>query len=559
MRVLIVGGYGVFGGRLARLLADEARLTLLISGRSMEAAKAFCEAWRREGGAAMEPARFDRDGDVAGQLATLTPDLVVDCSGPFQAYGDAPFRLIEACIARGVSYLDLADGSDFVLGVEAFELAARQAGVFVISGTSTCPALTAAAVAAMTQGWTAVEAISAGIAPSPHARVGENVIRAITSYAGKPVALRRGGRPATGRGLVDSRNVTVAPPGSLPLFSTRFSLVDVPDLTILPRLWPSVRSIWMGAGPRPELLHRMLNACAWLVSLGLPLPLTALSGVFYAAKTRLSWGEDRGGMFVRVAGLDGEGAAAARSWALTAEGDDGPFIPSMAAAAIILRILDGRPPQPGARSAAGAVSLADYQPLFDARRIVTGVRDELPASAPVHQQVMAGAWEDLPPAVRRLHDLREGRMTARGEATVVRGRGLLARLAAAVVGFPRAQVDGPLSVSFERRGEDEVWTRVFGDQSFTSRQAAGRGRAAHLVVETFGPLACGMAPVLEAGRLSLIPRRWMLLGLALPSWLFPRVEASETDDGGRFRFSVEIRHPLTGPIVTYRGWLEPVP
>ena len=41
LRVLIVGGYGTFGGRLARLLADEPRLTLLIAGRSLRAASAF--------------------------------------------------------------------------------------------------------------------------------------------------------------------------------------------------------------------------------------------------------------------------------------------------------------------------------------------------------------------------------------------------------------------------------------------------------------------------------------------------------------------------------------
>ncbi len=41
-RVLVLGGYGTFGGRLARLLADEPRLTLIVAGRSLEAAQSFC-------------------------------------------------------------------------------------------------------------------------------------------------------------------------------------------------------------------------------------------------------------------------------------------------------------------------------------------------------------------------------------------------------------------------------------------------------------------------------------------------------------------------------------
>ena len=42
LRILIVGGYGVFGGRLAQLLADEPRLCLIIAGRSLAKAEAFC-------------------------------------------------------------------------------------------------------------------------------------------------------------------------------------------------------------------------------------------------------------------------------------------------------------------------------------------------------------------------------------------------------------------------------------------------------------------------------------------------------------------------------------
>ncbi|WGM39135.1 SDR family oxidoreductase [Caulobacter sp. NIBR1757] len=556
MRVLIVGGYGVFGARLARLLAHEPRLRLLIAGRSVDKAGAVCARWTQAGGATLEPALFDRDGDCVQQLAALTPDLVVDCSGPFQAYGKAPFRLVEACLSGGCDYLDLADASDFVLGVERFDALAKDKGAFAISGTSTCPALTAAAVGALTDSWTAVHDISAGIAPSPHADVGVSVLRAITSYAGKPVPLVRNGRPATGLGLVEARNVTIAPPGRLPLHSTRFSLVDVPDLTALPKLWPGVRDIWLGAGPRPELLHRMLSVLARLVSLGIPLPLVKLSGLFHAAKTQLKWGEDRGGMFVRAAGLDGEGRPAARSWNLIAEGDDGPFIPSMAAAAIILNLLGGRRPPNGARTAAGAVTLADYQPIFASKRITTGIRDEQPASAPLYHQVLANAWDDLPPAIRAMHDLPEGgRMAAEGRVDVDRGRNPLARLAAAIIGFPGAQKDGHVRVDFERKDGVETWTRTFGSQSFTSRQFAGQGRSTALAVEAFGPMGCGMAPVLDGERLLLIPRRWTVFGVALPSWLFPRIEAWEAMQDGHFRFHVDISHPLTGPIVLYRGWL----
>ncbi len=41
LELLILGGYGTFGGRLAQLLVDEARLTLIIAGRSRAKAQAL--------------------------------------------------------------------------------------------------------------------------------------------------------------------------------------------------------------------------------------------------------------------------------------------------------------------------------------------------------------------------------------------------------------------------------------------------------------------------------------------------------------------------------------
>src|SRR5215470_16238255 len=102
-RILILGGYGTFGGRLAQLLADEPRLTLLIAGRSRAKADAFCA--RLRAAATCVPAVFDRDGDVAQQLREIAPDIVVDVSGPWQAYGADPYRLVKAALAFGINYL----------------------------------------------------------------------------------------------------------------------------------------------------------------------------------------------------------------------------------------------------------------------------------------------------------------------------------------------------------------------------------------------------------------------------------------------------------------------
>jgi short subunit dehydrogenase-like uncharacterized protein len=141
LKVLILGGYGTFGGRLAELLADEPRLTLIIAGRSQAKAAAFCNELRAQ--AECIPAVFDRDGDVLAQLRALAPDVVVDASGPFQMYAD-PYRVVRAALTLRINYLDLADGSAFVKGIAQFDTEAKARGVFVLSGVSSFPVLTAA-------------------------------------------------------------------------------------------------------------------------------------------------------------------------------------------------------------------------------------------------------------------------------------------------------------------------------------------------------------------------------------------------------------------------------
>ncbi len=553
LTVLIVGGYGIFGGRTVELLESEPRLTLIVAGRSLERATAFC-ARRSRAEAHLVPAVFDRDGDLALRLETLRPGVLVDASGPFQNYGPGQYRVIEACVAQGVHYLDLADGSDFVDGVQAFDAAARAANIYVLSGVSSFPVLTAAVTRRLSARMARVDSIRGGIAPSPYAGVGENVIRAIAGYAGQPCILRRDGKTVTGHPFTEQMRFTVAPPGKVALRNTLFSLVDVPDLRALAVLWPEAKTIWMGAGPVPELLHRGLIALSWAVRWRLLPSLLPFARVIHFVSNHATWGEHRGGMFVEVTGVDSAGAPVRRSWHLLAEGDDGPLIPSMAVEAIIRKALDGQPPAPGARAAVRDLELEDYERLFERRTIYTGVRCDSEEGPTLYRRVLGTSWDVVPPEVRAMHD---GVTLAEGRARVERGTGLLSRLVAFLLGFPKAGHDVPLRVCFARSPEGETWTRSFAGKAFSSDQFVGHGRSERLLCERFGPLTFAMALVADGSRMRLVLRRWTVFGMPLPMWLCPRSDSYETAKEGRFRFHVEIGHRLTGLIVRYQGWLEP--
>ncbi len=553
-KILILGGYGTFGCRLAQLLADESQLTLVIAGRSLAKAQRLCAELRSLG--TIVPVELDRARDLEPRLRAIAPDLVVDASGPFQAYGENPYRVVEAAIALGIHYLDLSDGADFVRGIARFDEAARARGVFVLSGVSSCPVLTAAVVRRLSAGMARIESIAGGIAPSPYADIGLNVVRAIASYAGKPVTLLRAGRNTTAHAIVDSLSFTVAPPGRLPLHARRFSLVEVPDLELLPELWPSLRTVWMGVGTVPEIWLRGLNTLAWLVRLRLLPSLLPLAALMHNTRTRLSWGEHRGGMFVTVEGTLANGAPVERSWHMIAEADDGPFVPSMAAEVIIRHCLAGRMPKPGARAGVNDVELADYEATFARRRIVTGTRQTSQPGEPLYRRILGDAYASLPQPLQVMHDLKRA-LTATGVASVKRGKGLLARLAAAIVGFPPAGDGVPVEVAFRLNDGRELWQRNFAGRRFESTQEEGQGRSARLLCERFGALKFVMALVVDGERMRLVMRRWSLFGVPLPLALAPHIDAYEFAEAGRFRFHVEISHPLTGLIVRYRGWLVP--
>lgn len=555
LRVLIVGGYGTFGSRLAHLLADDARLHLIVAGRSLQKAEALCAGLAP--GADREAARFDRNGNVDAQIAALRPQVVVDASGPFQAYGQNPYRIVAACIAQGCHYIDLADGAAFAAGIEAFNESARAAGVFVLSGASTFPVLTAAVLRDLVDDGMSIDEVIGGIAPSPSAGLGRSVIAAIASYAGKPVSRLQDGRLQWDYGLTRTRCFTIAPPGRLPLHNRLFALIDVPDLRAIPQLWPELKSIWMGAGPAPEFLFRGLVALAWLVRLRVLPSLLPLAGLFHCTMKILNWGEHRSGMFIRASGRDAQGRNLAKSWHLTAEGDDGPFVPAMAAAAILRKFLDGEVVPPGARAATEILSLQDYLPWFAGKRIAFGSRRE-PEQGSLYRRILGDAWQELPASIRAMHVSPSG-LTAKGEAVVVRGRNPLASWAADIMRFPKPGGSIPVRVVFEATAQGEIWRRDFGGRRFATVQTEGHGSSQFLIDERFGAISVALACVVENRRLRLIVRHWSLFGLPMPRFLAPGGEAFEYEQDGRFHFDVELKAPLLGRLVRYRGWLVPEP
>lgn len=227
--ILIIGGYGVFGGKLAQALARDARFDVVVAGRSLAKAEAFCDTY---GGCAM--VLDTTSTDLAAEIAAQRPFIVVDAAGPFQGYGRAPYRIAKAAIACGAHYLDLSDDAGFTAGIAELDGAARAAEVMVLSGVSSVPAMSSAAVQELAHGMVDIQLIDSVILPGNRAPRGMSVMRAILAQVGKPLQMWRDGQSEEVVGWSDLRGEVLNIQGVAPVNGRRSSLIGAPDLALFP-------------------------------------------------------------------------------------------------------------------------------------------------------------------------------------------------------------------------------------------------------------------------------------------------------------------------------------
>ena len=144
-RILILGGYGNFGKRIAENLSNFKDLTILIAGRSSQKAERLCDVLTAKGGRTLfNSAVMDIHApDFSAQLSSLSPDLVIHTSGPFQGQG---YHVAEACMAVGCHYIDLADDRRYVSDISKLDYEAKKQDVLLVAGASSVPGLSSTVI-----------------------------------------------------------------------------------------------------------------------------------------------------------------------------------------------------------------------------------------------------------------------------------------------------------------------------------------------------------------------------------------------------------------------------
>ncbi len=349
-KVLILGGYGNFGRRIAAALVKKGA-AVTVAGRSREKA-ARCAARL---GHDCQAAAFDIRTALPAHLDRIKPKVVVNTCGPFQT---SDYHVARTCIAHGVHYIDLADGRAFVTGIGALDAAAKDATVSIISGASTVPGLSSAVLQHYREDFDEIDTLTYGISPGQGAERGLATTQGVLSYVGKPL------RPFSGikktvYGWQDLYRQ------AYPELGRRWMAnCDIPDLDLLPQHYP-IRRIQFSAGLELSVLHLGLWALSWMVRWGIPIPLARLAAPLLKASDAFNrFGTSAGGMHMILhgtgRGANGVSRPKTLSWFIIAKSGHGPHIPTVPAIVLAHRLLNDNALPAGAYACIGLVPLADY-------------------------------------------------------------------------------------------------------------------------------------------------------------------------------------------------------
>jgi NAD(P)-dependent dehydrogenase (short-subunit alcohol dehydrogenase family) len=355
MRILLLGGYGNFGALIARELARDSGLNLILAGRNQASAQTCAAGLETGTGTILDAIALDVGArDLALRLAAVRPDLVINTCGPFQAQD---YRVANAALDAGAHYVDLADARDYVAGIVALDGKARAFDRLVVAGASTVPALTAAVIDRHRNEFHALEEIDIGISPGNRTPPGAATVAAILSYVGRPLRMWKSGQWCSLVGWQGLRRHAYPDP----VGKRWLGNCDVPDLALFAQRYPGLRTLRFGAGLELGTLHLGLWLLSWPVRWRL---LPRLDRWTRALKRISEWflaqGSDTGTMHVGLRGTGSDGKPLTLVWTLVAGRGHGPQVPAMAAVVLARKIADGRLTARGAMPCLDLITLGDY-------------------------------------------------------------------------------------------------------------------------------------------------------------------------------------------------------
>ena len=371
--ILVLGGYGIFGGKISTALAKDSRIRVIVAGRSRQKGENFAAIQKRRDGVELDSAALDiTESGLARSIARTGAKLVIHSCGPFQGQN---YDVAEACIESGINYIDLADDRSFVKGFEKLDSKAKDSNIFAISGASSVPGLSSAVIDEFCGQFEQLTEIEYGISPGNRADRGVATVKSILSYTGRPFKRWQNNSWQEVYGWQEIHRHTF--PG--PIGKRWLANCDIPDLELFQTHYPGLNSIKFYAGLELSVLHIGLWTLSWLTRFRLIDNLAPYSRIIIRMSTWVQKiGSDTGGMYIRLSGTDLNGTPAEVLWDLIAEQGDGPQIPTIPAIILAKKLATGTLEQKGAKACVGLFSLSEFSQEIEQWNIWQKVRGKTP-------------------------------------------------------------------------------------------------------------------------------------------------------------------------------------
>jgi hypothetical protein len=361
-QVLILGGYGNFGSRIAAALVKD-DISIIIAGRELQKAEDLRKKLKKNAVSHnITVAAFDAHQTLDQQLKRLKPTVVINTIGPFQT---ADYSIAKTCIQHHVHYIDLADARDFVTGITGLDTLAKKNNVLVVSGASTVPGLSSAVLDHYKNHFTTIDSLRYGISPGQKSPRGLATTQSILTYLGKP--LKPWGHQKQKRfGWQDLYRQYY------PELGYRWMAnCDIPDLDLFLERY-GFNTIQFSAGMESRALHFGMWMLSYLVRIGFALNLSKHAALLLSLSHLFdALGTTNGGMHMLIKGKNQEGKPLDMQWFILAKDNDGPQIPCVPAIILSQKIIQGTLDIQGAMPCMGMITLEEYMKALEGFSIQT--------------------------------------------------------------------------------------------------------------------------------------------------------------------------------------------
>jgi len=361
-KILILGGYGNFGKRIAESLVSSG-FPIMIVGRNINKCHKLKQLLdTKYPNSKIEVDDFNIYTQLSSKLQKMNPGVIINNVGPFQ---NQDYSVIKTCIQHKFDYIDLADARDFVANIKTLDQEARNKSVSLISGASTVPALSSAIIDHYQKHFSQIESIIYGISPGQKAERGLATTTGILSYIGKRIKTF----DQSNEQLYGWQNIYRQ---EYPELGKRWMAnCEIPDLDLFPSKY-NIKKLRFSAGMENSILHLGIWMISWLIRMKLPIKISNYSKFLLKCSHIFDrFGSDAGGMHMIMKGLDLKNKPLEICWFIIAKKGEGPHIPTIPAILLARKIALGTTEHIGSSPCMSLITLKEYLLELENFQIVT--------------------------------------------------------------------------------------------------------------------------------------------------------------------------------------------